>query len=70
MVQTIFDYLYSPEKKLIAQQQTSHEINIFHVNFRFVQNIIQTINPVHFTKFECKKIACAVRFILEVVIIV
>ena len=47
----IFNHLYSPEKELIALQQTSHEIGVFQVNLRFVQNVIQTINPVRFTKF-------------------
>ena len=38
-------------KKIIALQQTSQESSVFRVNLRFVQNRIQTIYPVHFTKF-------------------
>ena len=52
----IFDYLYSLEKWLIASQQTSRKISVFHVNLRFVQNVIQTINPVHLTKFGMQEI--------------
>ena len=50
----VLKYLIScthSKKYLIASQQTSHGNNAFHVNLRFVQNVIQTINPVHFTKF-------------------
>ena len=32
-------------------QQTCHKISVCHVNLRFEQNLIQTINPVHFAKF-------------------
>ena len=38
----LFNHLYLLEKELIALQKVSHEINIFHFNLRFVQNVIQT----------------------------
>ena len=47
----MFNNLYSLEKELIALEQTGHEIGVFHFNLRFVQNVIQTINPIYFTKF-------------------
>ena len=53
-----FNHLYLLEKELIALQYTSHEISVFHVNLRLVLNVIQTINPVHFTMFGMQKKKC------------
>ena len=48
-------FKYSRER-IDCIAKTSHETGVFRVNLRFFQNVIQTINAVHFTKFVMQNI--------------